>query len=87
MSPQFQSDDVLLQELSRIQERRRRERPKHFRPSRLDPYRKQIERLAAIGASREDIRIWLRQGPKIEITGRAISLALLRWKAQAPSSP
>jgi hypothetical protein len=76
------NDDSLLQELARIQESRRRSRRKHFRPSRLDPYRKQIENLAKAGASREDIRLWLRQNPKIEITGRAISLALLRWKAQ-----
>jgi hypothetical protein len=78
------SNDSLLQELARIQESRRRERPKHFRPSRLDPYRQQIERLAAAGASREDIRIWLRQKPKIEVTGRTISRALLRWKAPDP---
>lgn len=75
-------DDPLLQELARIQESRRRNRPKHFRPSRLDPYRKQIQRLAAAGASREDIRIWLRQNPKIEVNGSTISRALLRWKQQ-----
>lgn len=79
------NDDSLRQELERIRENRRRGRRKYFRPSRLDPYRKQIQALAAAGGSREDIRIWLRQGPKIEITGRAISHALLRWKAQDPS--
>jgi hypothetical protein len=76
--------EVLEEELRRIQESRRRARRKYFRPSRLDPYRKQIEALAKAGASREDIRLWLRQNPKIEVTGRAISLALLRWNARNP---
>jgi hypothetical protein len=74
----------LLEELRRIQAARHSARPKHFRPSRLDPYRFQIEALAAAGASREDIRKWLRQHPRIEVNGSTISRALQRWKTQKP---
>jgi hypothetical protein len=74
--------DELLQELTRIQARRRLSRKKYFRPSRLDPYRAQIQTLAEAGASREDIRLWLRRYAKVVITGRAISLALQRWQAR-----
>jgi hypothetical protein len=76
------NDDELRQELARIQEDRRRARPQRFRPSRLDPYRPQIEALADAGGSREDIRIWLRRVPRIEVTGRTVSRALRRWKAE-----
>jgi hypothetical protein len=76
--------DPLVEELARIRAARRRARRPYFRPSRLDPYRPQIEALAAAGASREDIRQWLRQHPRIEVNGSTISRALQRWKAQRP---
>jgi hypothetical protein len=82
MNGKSRTEEALAEELRRIRESRRRSRRKYFRPSRLDPYRKQIEALAAAGASREDIRIWLRQNSKIEVTGRTISRTLLRWEAQ-----
>jgi hypothetical protein len=72
----------LLQELTRIQNKRRRGREKYFRPSRLDPYRTQIQILANAGGSREDIRIWLRQNAKVDVSGSTISRALQRWNAQ-----
>jgi hypothetical protein len=84
MNGKSRTEEALAEELRRIQESRRRSRRKYFRPSRLDPYRKQIQALAAAGGSREDIRIWLRQGPRIEVHGSTISRALLRWEAQNP---
>jgi hypothetical protein len=84
MNGKSRTEEALAEELHHIRESRRRSRRKYFRPSRLDPYRKQIEALAKAGASREDIRLWLRQGPKIEVNGSTISRALLRWKAPNP---
>jgi IS30 family transposase len=77
----------LRDDLRQIQAARRRARPKHFRPSRLDPYRSEIEALAEAGGSLEDIRIWLRRRAKIEVHGSTIFRALRRWQRSTASEP
>lgn len=72
--------DRLLTELKQIQAKRKPACRKNF--SKLDAYRKQIETLHGHGASREDIRIWLRQKAGVEVTGSTISRALKRWKTE-----
>lgn len=60
--------------------RAKRDALKKKRYSRLNAYRPQIEGLSALGASREEIRIWLRQKASVNVAGSTVSRALKRWK-------
>lgn len=69
----------LEQDLMRIRSKRKLSERNRF--SRLNMHRKQIEDLAELGASREEIRIWLRQKANVNVAASTISRALKRWKA------
>ncbi len=71
--------NTLEEDLKRIRSKRTARKRKSF--SRLNRHRKQIEELDELGASREEIRIWLRQKGGINVVGSTISRALKRWKA------
>ncbi|PZN83054.1 MAG: hypothetical protein DM484_05265 [Candidatus Methylumidiphilus alinenensis] len=60
--------------------RAKRDALKKIRYSRLNDYRQQIEGLRALGASREEIRIWLREKASITVVGSTVSRALKRWR-------
>jgi len=55
-----------------------------YRVSRLDRHRAEIEKLRGMGASLEDIRLWLRRYRYIRITRRAILYRLRRWEEGRP---
>lgn len=70
----------LQAELQEIRRTRKRARHKPYRASRLDRYRAEIEALRRMGASLEDIRLWLRRYKRMRITRAAIHYRLRRWQ-------
>jgi len=72
----------LQAELQEIRRTRKRARRKPYRASRLDRYRAEIEALRRMGASLEDIRLWLRRYRRVRITRRAILYRLRRWEEE-----
>jgi hypothetical protein len=70
----------LQAELQEIRRTRKRARRKPYRASRLDRYRAEIEALRRMGASLEDIRLWLRRYKRMRITRAAIHYRLRRWQ-------
>ncbi len=74
----------LQAELQEIQRTRKRARRKLYRASRLDRHRAEIEKLRCMGASLEDIRLWLRRYKRVHITRRAILYRLRRWEEERP---
>jgi len=70
-----------LQEIRRMRKRARR---KPYRVSRLDRHRAEIQRLRCMGASLEDIRLWLCRYKRTHITRRAIHYRLQRWAEEQP---
>lgn len=72
--------DCLRNDLTRIRTARLAARPRYYRPSKLDPHRHALEELRQLGASLEEMRIWLRQQANIEISKSAVSRAFKRWK-------
>jgi len=66
-------------ELQAIRRTRKRARRKPYRASRLDRHRAEIEKLRRMGASLEDIRLWLRRYKRTHITRVAIHYRLRRW--------
>jgi len=70
----------LQAQLQEIRRTRKRARRRPYRASRLDRHRAEIEKLRGIGASLEDIRLWLRRYRRIHITRRAILYRLRRWE-------
>jgi len=81
--PITQEVDMDLQaEIQEIRHRRKRARRRPYRVSRLDRHRAEIEKLRSMGASLEDIRLWLRRYRRICITRRAILYRLRRWEGE-----
>jgi len=70
----------LQAQLREIRRTRKRARRKPYRASRLDRHRAEIEKLHRMGASLEEIRLWLRRYRRIHITHRAILYRLRRWE-------
>jgi len=70
----------LQTQLQEIRRTRKRARRRPYRASRLDRHRAEIERLCRMGASLEDIRLWLRRYKRLCITRRAIHYRLRRWQ-------
>jgi len=62
----------LQTQLQEIRRTRKRARRKPYRASSLDRHRAEIEKLRRMGASLEDIRLWLRRCKRVHITRRAI---------------
>jgi hypothetical protein len=73
--------DSLKDDLERIRTARRRANRQSY--SRLDAYRRQMEELQNLGASLEEIRIWLHEKARIEISKSAVSRAFKRWAEEA----
>lgn len=73
-------NEPLLDDLEKIKAARKRGRRKQH--SRLKMYRKQIKALSENGGSTEDIRIWLRQHARIEVSQSTVWRALARWKKE-----
>jgi hypothetical protein len=61
---------------------RKRARRKPYRASRLDRHRAEIEELHRMGASLEEIRLWLRRYKRTHITRRAIHYRIKRWEEE-----
>jgi len=59
-------------QLEDIRRTRKKARRRPYRASRLDRHRAEIEALRKMGASLEDIRLWLRRYRHVHITRRAI---------------
>jgi len=72
----------LQAQLQDIRLMRKRARRRPYRVSRLDRHRAEIEKLHRMGASLEDIRLWLRRYRRIRITRRAILYRLRRWEEE-----
>ena len=70
----------LQSELQAIRRTKKRARRRPYRASRLDRHRAEIEKLRHMGASLEDIRLWLRRYKRTHITRTAIHYRLRRWK-------
>jgi len=70
----------LQTQLEDIRRTRKKARRRPYRVSRLDRHRAEIEKLRCMGASLEDIRLWLRRCKRIHITRRAILYRLRRWE-------
>jgi len=70
----------LQAQLQEIRRRRKRARRRPYRASRLDRHRAEIEKLRKMGASLEDIRMWLRRYRRVRISRRAILYRLRRWE-------
>ena len=66
-------------ELKSIRCTRKRARRRPYRASRLDRHRAEVEELRRMGASLEDIRLWLRRYKRTHITRIAIHYRLRRW--------
>ncbi len=66
-------------EFQSIRSTRKRARRRPYRASRLDRHRAEIEKLRHMGASLEDIRLWLRRYKRTHITRAAIHYRLRRW--------
>jgi len=69
----------LQTQLEDIRRTRKKARRRPYRVSRLDRHRAEIETLRKMGASLEEIRLWLRRHRRICITRRAILYRLRRW--------
>ncbi len=70
----------LQADLGRIRELRRKSvRQRH---SRLESHRNQITELRELHASLEEIRIWLKQNARINISISTISRALQKWSKE-----
>jgi len=74
----------LQSELQAIRHTRKRARRRPYRVSRLDRHRGEIEKLCRMGASLEDIRLWLRHYKRTHITRTAIHYRLRRWAEEQP---
>jgi len=72
----------LHEQLMDIRHARKPTRRRPYRASRLDRHRSEIEELRRMGASLEDIRLWLRRYRRIHITRRAILYRLRRWQEE-----
>ncbi len=72
----------LQAQLQEIRRARKRARRKPYRASRLDRHRAEIGALREMGASLEDIRLWLRRYRRVHITRRAILYRLRRWEEE-----
>ena len=72
----------LQAQLREIRRTRKRARRRPYRVSRLDRHRAEIEKLRNMGASLEDIRLWLRRCKRIRITRRGILYRLRRWEGE-----
>jgi hypothetical protein len=70
----------LQTQLEDIRRTKKKARRRPYRASRLDRHRAEIETLRKMGASLEDIRLWLRRYRRIHITRRAILYRLRRWE-------
>jgi len=70
----------LQTQLQEIRRTRKKARRRPYRASRLDRHRAEIEKLRSMGASLEDIRLWLRRCKRVHITRRAILYRLRRWE-------
>jgi len=69
----------LQTQLEDIRRTRKRARRRPYRASRMDRHRAEIEKLRRMGASLEDIRLWLRRYKRTHITRTAIHYRLRRW--------
>jgi len=74
----------LQTQLQDIRRTRKKARRRPYRVSRLDRHRAEIEKLRSMGASLEDIRLWLRRNKRIRITRRAILYRLRHWEEGRP---
>ena len=72
--------DTLQQQLHTIQHERKIQRQQRLRRSRLDRYRSEIEQLRTLGASYEDITVWLQQIKHININRSSVYRMLQRWQ-------
>jgi len=72
----------LQAQLQDIRLMRKRARRRPYRVSRLDRHRAEIEKLRSMGASLEEIRLWLRRYRRVHITRRAILYRLRRWEEE-----
>jgi len=70
----------LQTQLEDIRRTKKKARRRPYRASRLDRHRAEIKKLRKIGASLEDIRLWLRRYRRVHITRRAIHYRLRRWQ-------
>jgi len=70
----------LQTQLEDIRRTRKKARRRPYRVSRLDRHRVEIETLRKMGASLEEIRLWLRRHRRICITRRAILYRLRHWE-------
>lgn len=77
--------DSLRDDLERIRTARRAARRRYYRPSKLEPHRKTLEDLRGLGASLEDLRIWLQRKAGLEISKSAVSRAFKRWGMERAS--
>jgi len=75
----------LQAQLQEIRRTRKRARRRPYRASRLDRHRAEIEALRKMGASLEDIRLWLRRYRRVRISRRAVLYRLRRWEEERSS--
>lgn len=75
--------DDLLEELAAVKRLRVIARRKRLRRSRADRYRQEIEAMKDLGASDEDISIWLRKSKRVVIDRSNIWKARKKWIDQA----
>jgi len=72
----------LQAQLQEIRRSRKKARRRPYWASRLDRHRAEIEALRKMGASLEDIRLWLRRYRRVHISRRAILYRLRRWEGE-----
>jgi len=77
----------LQAQLQEIRRTRKWARRRPYRASRLDRHRAEIETLRKMGASLEDIRLWLRRYRRVHISRRAILYRLRRWQENGLTTP
>jgi len=83
--PTRRQDMDLQAQLQEIWRTRKRARRRPYRASRLNRHRAGIEKLRKMGASLEEIRLWLRRYRRVRITRRAILYRLRRWEEERSS--
>lgn len=68
-------------QLAEIRRTRHVSRRRQFRQSKLDVHRSEILKLIELGASFEDVRLWLRRHKRMRITREAIFYRVKIWES------
>lgn len=78
--------DQLLQQAHIIRKQRGMTRQKRQRYHRLDPFQRELLRLADAGFSHRELALWLQTYKRIQVAHTTIGRALKRWELDTDES-